>query len=354
MKTYTNLFDNITSFENLLLASRKARKCKRAQSNVATFELNLENELVELQHELESMEYRPGGYRTFCVFEPKKRMISAAPYRDRVVHHALCNVIEPLFERKFIYDTYANRTNKGTHKAILRCQSFARKRKYVLQCDISKFFPSIDHEILKGEIRTTIACPRTLWLIDAIIDGSNPQDKTMEYFPDDDLFTPTMRRKGLPIGNLTSQNFGNIYLNSFDHFVKEELRCSFYLRYVDDFLVFGDDKNELHSIKKRIEQYFDRLRLTLHRNKCVVFPVTNGIPWLGQRVFPEFRLLKKDNVTRFKRRLAKMRQAFAAGLARPKDLRSSINGWLGHAMWADTYCLRTRLFSQYRFSREWA
>jgi retron-type reverse transcriptase len=173
MKTHTNLYASVCSFENLLAAAKKAQLGKRFQENVGRFNANLENELVQLQRELLAQTYQPGGYHEFIIYEPKQRMISAAPYRDRVVHHALCNVIAPLFERTFIFDSYANRLGKGTHAAILRYQEFSRKNPFALKCDIKKYFPSIDHELLKAEIRRTIACPDTLWLIDRIIDGSN-------------------------------------------------------------------------------------------------------------------------------------------------------------------------------------
>ena len=220
MKTFGNLYGQITSFDNLLLAARNARKGKRFQANVAQFDFQLERNLFQLLQELQSKTYRPGVYHSFIISEPKERMISAAPYRDRVVHHALCNVTAPIFERTFIYDSYANRRGKGTHAAILRFQHYARRYPYVLKCDIRKFFPSIDHALLKQELRWKITCPDTLWLIDAIIDNSNPQEEHLVYFPGDDLFTPHQRRHGLPIGNLTSQWWGNIYLNRFDHFYR--------------------------------------------------------------------------------------------------------------------------------------
>jgi RNA-directed DNA polymerase len=236
MKRYGNLWPDIIDFENLLQASHQAQRGKRYRPNVLAFNYNLEEELLQLQHELKDKTYQPGKYRTFSIYDPKPRMISAAPYRDRVVHHALCNVIVPILERTFIADTYANRTGYGTHRALKRFVHFARTSQYVLQCDIRKYFPSIDLEILKTILRRKIKCPDTLWLIDAIIDGSNPQGGDVEYFLGDDLLTPLQRRKGLPIGNLTSQFFANLYLNGFDHFIKEQLKARKYLRYVDDFV----------------------------------------------------------------------------------------------------------------------
>lgn len=264
MKTAKKLYGQITSFGNLFLASRKARKGKRFKKSAALFEEQLENELLLLQKELIAKTYQPGNYKSFFIFEPKKRMISAAPYRDRVVHHALCNIIEPVFEKSFIFDSYANRKNKGTHRAILRYQHFARKYKYVLKADIKKYFPSIDFEILKKVIRRKISCSDTLRLIDMIIDNSNSQEPVFEVFPGDDLFTPLERKKGIPIGNLTSQFFANIYLNPFDHYIKETLGCKAYIRYVDDFVIFGNDKNELWQVLGQCRTFLAKFRLALH------------------------------------------------------------------------------------------
>lgn len=205
MKRYGNLWHQVTDFSNLLAAARQAQRGKRFRENVLAFNYSLEQELEQLKKKLESKTYCPGSYRTFEIMEPKQRMISAAPYRDRVVHHALCNVIVPILERTFIADSYANRLGFGTHRALRRFTEFARSSRYVLQCDLRKYFPSIDHEILKTALRRKIKCADTLWLIDTLIDGSNEQEPIFEYFPGDDLMTPFIRRHGLPIGNLTSQ-----------------------------------------------------------------------------------------------------------------------------------------------------
>ncbi|WP_008310083.1 Retron-type reverse transcriptase [Leptolyngbya sp. PCC 6406] len=187
MKRYGNLWPQIIDFENLLQAARQAQQGKRYRPNVLAFNYHLNQELLRLQRELKEQTYRPGKYRTFSIYDPKPRMISAAPYRDRVVHHALCNVIVPPLERTLIADTYANRIGYGTHKALKQFIHFAHTSRYVLQCDICKYFPSLDHELLKGMIRRKLKCPQTLWLIDTIIDGSNPQGGELEYFPGDTL-----------------------------------------------------------------------------------------------------------------------------------------------------------------------
>lgn len=303
MKTIKNIYPQIYAFSNLLRAARKAQKGKLNQQNVASFNFNLEKKLLELKEQLINKTYQPGGYKTFTIYEPKQRMISAAPYFDRVVHHALCNVIEPVFEKTFIYESYANRKEKGTHKALDRYKKFAQYNRYVLKMDIKNYFRSIDHEILKQIIRRKIACSNTLWLIDKIIDNSNPQKPSIVSFPGDNLFTAIERRKGLPIGNLTSQFFANIYLNPLDHFVKEELGSKYYIRYVDDFVVFSNSKKYLHVIRKKIIDFLTGLRIQLHENKSKVFPVKIGINFLGHKMFPYYSLLKSDNVKRLRKKL---------------------------------------------------
>ena len=349
MKRSNHLFPEICSFENLLKVSRRARLGKRHQSNVARFEFKLENELVSLQQELVMKTYQPGPYREFTIKEPKQRMISAAPYRDRVVHHALCQVIEPIFEKMFIFDSFANRKNKGTHKAILRFQEFSREYKYVLKCDIKRYFPSIDLNILKTLIRRKIKCRDTLWLIDLILDNSNPQESVLEYFAGDDLLTPIMSRKGLPMGNLTSQFFANIYLNGLDHYVKQQLRREGYVRYVDDFVIFGNDKERLWADFGSIGNYLESLRLKMHPHKSMVYPVEKGVIFLGHKVFPYFRFLRKENVVRFRRRLKRMKAKYFQGKLSSEAVRASVGGWVAHASFSSTYRLRENILKGFVF-----
>lgn len=341
MKTYQNLFPQIIAFENLYQAAKQAAKGKRENFSVMDFFLSLEQNLFQLQAELASDEYRPGAYRTFFIYDPKPRMISAAPFRDRVVHHALMNVIEPILQRSLIFDTYANRVGKGTHQAIRRFQHYAQRYRYVLKCDVKKYFPSIDLEILKSLLRKRLRDPRVLWLIDAIIDHSNEQIEVMDYFPGDDLFTPLQRRKGLPIGNLSSQNFANYYLSPFDHFVKEVLQCQGYVRYVDDFALFGNDKKQLRNWLVELMRFLSHLRLKLNLNRCTIFPSSAGGRFLGQVVFPFHRRLTGANVKKFRRRLRKWQKH------PPESIAQRIASWLGHARQADTKALIRNIEKQF-------
>ena len=287
----------------------------------------------------------PKSEEPFYIHDPKRRKISAAPFRDRVVHHALCNVIEPWFERRFIFDSYANR--KGTHLAVDRLQQFARNYRYVLRLDIVKHFPSIDHEILLGILFRTILDEDVRWLIKTILasgEGILEDDYPMAWFPGDDLLA-LARPRGLPIGNLTSQFWSNCYLNPFDHFVKRELRCPAYLRYVDDMALFGNSKEQLWQWKGALIKRLQTLRLIVHPNAQVV-PVEHGIPWLGFIVYPWYRRIKARNVRNFERRLQERWQAFCAGAISFAEFDSSVQGWINHVRYADTWGLRTHILGK--------
>jgi retron-type reverse transcriptase len=360
MKRYGNLWTQIIDFENLFNAARQAQRGKRFRDNVLAFNYNLEAELQQLQQELRTQTYCPGAYKTFEIRDPKPRLISAAPYRDRVVHHALCNVIVPLLERSFISDTYANRLGYGTHRALKRFTAFARSSRYVLQCDIRKYFPSIDHQILKSIVRRKIKCSQTLWLIDTIIDHSNPQELTLDYFPNDTLLTPVERRKGLPIGNLTSQFLANLYLDGFDHFVKETLKAQKYLRYVDDFALFADDWQFLTDARAAIESYLEALRLRIHPIKSQLFETCYGANFVGFRILPvgeafpkKIRIrVRNDNLRRSRRRLKQMQQDYAMGLLSLDDLTQRLQSWEAHLLHGDTYHLRRAIFGALSFSKK--
>jgi retron-type reverse transcriptase len=352
MKRYGNLWDKIISFDNLYLAAKKAQKGKRYRDNVLAFNYYLAQELTKLENELTEKTYQPGNYRTFHLRDPKSRLISAAPYRDRVVHHALCNIIEPIFEKTFIADSYANRRGYGTHRALRRFTQFARSHVYVLQCDISKYFPTIDHEIMKNLICRKIKCPDTLWLIEKIIDNSNPQEAIIQYYPDDDLLTPIQRRLGLPIGNLTSQFFANIYLNPLDYFVKEQLKCKAYVRYVDDFALFSDDFDYLTNCRQQIEDFLEKLRLKIHPIKSQLFQTKFGASFLGFRIFKSKIRVRNQNLQRGRRRIRRLQRDYAHGKISLEDIEKSLNSWKAHLEHGDTWRLREKIFSSLTFVRD--
>ncbi|MDH5776439.1 MAG: RNA-directed DNA polymerase [Nitrospirota bacterium] len=341
------MFDRLTAFPNLLRAAHLAQRGKRRRPNVSDFFLNLEPELVDVQSALRTRTYQPGPFRTFVIRDKKPRVISAAPFRDRVVHHALCQVIEPLFERRFLYDSYACRKGKGTHAAVERASSYARRYRYVLKCDLAQFFPSIDHQVLLDLLTVRVKDPDVLWLIAQIVRHGGSERGPVWYFPEDDLFAPWARSRGLPIGNQTSQFFGNVYLDPLDHFVKESLRCPGYVRYVDDFLLFASSKRWLHEAHAAVEDCCASLRVRLHARKCFVAPVSSGCTFLGYRIFPGYRRLDAGNVKRARRRFRRYDQEVRNGTRQIEQVRACVQSWVAHAQHANTYRLREQMLADF-------
>lgn len=339
-----DLFGEIASFRALREAALRAVRGKRRKPGAAAFFANLERELLRLERQLNAETWQPGAYKSFEVRDPKPRLVSAAPFRDRVVQHALCAVIEPIFERGFIDDSFANRVGKGTHRAVARYEHFRDRCRHVLRSDIYRYFPAIDHEILKRDLRRRIACAPTLRVIDAIIDGSNPQEPVNLYFPGDDLFSPLARRRGLPIGNLTSQLFANIYLDGLDHYVKEVLRAP-YLRYVDDFALFHDDPQVLDDWRAALARYLEGRRLVLHPRKTMILPSSEPTAFLGLVVMSgNRRRLPEENVRRFRNRLRGLRDRWRAGTVTQDEVEQRVGSWVAHAAHADTWRLRRAIF----------
>jgi hypothetical protein len=284
------------------------------------------------------------------VRETKPRQISAAPFRDRVVHHALTQVIEPVFERRFSKDSFACRAGYGTHRALERAQAAAARFRFVLKCDVRKYFASIDHRILKQLLARAVKCRRTLELAGLVIDGSNPQEEVIQYFPGDDLFTPYERRRGLPLGNQTSQFFANVYLDPLDQMVNRELHPGCYIRYVDDFLIFGDSKRELASMRGLVEQCLGQLRLTIHPRKSRVYRCAEGFTFLGWRIFPDRSRLVRENVVRFRRRIGAMHEEYHNGRLEWDQVNARVQAWIGHAAHGNTWRLREQLFEEHGFA----
>lgn len=330
MKRYGYLFEKICSFENLVKAAKKAQRGKRFKDSTSSFNLKIEDELLKIKEELRQKTYQVGGYRHFYIYDPKKRLISALPYRDRVVQHALCNIIEPIFDRTFTDDSYACRRNKGSHRAVNCFSQYCRTNNYVLKCDIKSYFASIDHNILSGLITKKIKDPDVLWLIKLIIDST----------PD----------PGIPIGNLTSQVFANLYLNSLDHSIKEEIKCRHYIRYMDDLVFFEDDNTKLDWIKEMIADYFSELKLKMHSDKSKSCETKRGVMFLGYLVYPTHRVIVWRNVTRFRRRMRTLGMLFQKKLVSLRRIACSIHSWLGYARHADSYNIRRKLFAEIKIT----
>lgn len=329
MKRQANLLEPILALDNLILAFRKASHGKRHRPAVARFEFHLESELIALQDDIRQRRYRPGAFFAFRVHDPKPRDIHAAPFRDRVLHHAICQIIEPALERRAIFDSYACRPGKGTHAAIQRAQQFARRHRYFAKADVRRFFPSIHHAVLKALLARVFKDRALLDLLGCIIDhapsGAAPG-------------------RGLPIGNLTSQHFANLYLGELDHHLKDRLAVPGYLRYMDDMLLFADDKPTLHRQLAALRAFLDEpLRLQLKESATVVAPVSEGIPFLGLRIFPRLLRLQRRTLNRCRRRLRARERAYRAGRLELPALTASVASIHAHLRGADTRHLRQRL-----------
>jgi len=344
MNTYKRLYERVCSFENLHSAFLKAAKGKSLRLDCAGFAYDREREIFRVQAELLDGTYRHGPYREFEVKDPKRRQVKAARFRDRVVHHALCNIVEPIFEARFISDSFACRKGKGTFAALERCRALSRRfcGGYVLKADISKFFYSVDHSIMLAALSRRIADKRVLALIAEIL-ASSEDSRFREYFPGDGLFA-LQRPTGIPIGNLTSQLFSNIYLTELDYFVKQVLRWKPYLRYMDDFLLFGPDKKDLWLALSRIEAFLaEKLRLRVHPKKRTVTPVNCGIDWVGYMVFPERVRVRRRNIFRFRLRNRKLRALFKRGRIHVPDIKQSIMSFCAYSSHADAASLTRNL-----------
>lgn len=352
MKRLGGVWEQLVSFDNLHAAYRKARRGKRDRPAVRAFEWRLEAELLALQSALRSGRYRPGAYHIFTLYERKPRLIAAAPFRDRVVHHALLRVIEPSIDRRMITHSFACRRSKGVHAAVDYYQRQSQLYPYVLKLDIASYFPSIDHQRLKACVRRHIKDPQVLTLIDCLVDTSPVElGRVPCRFDGDDLLTPQERRCGLPIGNLTSQFLANLFLDRLDHQIKEQLGCGAYLRYVDDLMLLGRSKEQLHRWRDQIAALLADERLLLHPRKAHIYRTAAGIDCLGYQVSPRRRRLRADNGFRFRRRLRQFARDYAERRADWGDFNPSVQSWIGHARHADTQGLMTRLFSETVFIR---
>jgi len=329
-KRYKHLYEQIVTFENLWQAYRKARKGKRQKQGVSAFEFDLENELLSIQEALLKERYEFSGYHTFTIYEPAQRQISAAPFRDRVVHHAICNVIEPLLDKAMIYDSYACRIGKGMHRALDRAQWFLRRNSWVLKMDIKKYFFTIDHAILLHDLSQKFNDPRLLRLLKNLLNTYHSGDEYYFSFSGD-LPLDRYRPRGLPIGNLTSQLFANYFLTPLDRFIKENLRVKPYLRYMDDLLIFANDKAELFSYKDEIESFLSRKRLKIHPKKTQVFPSKNSVRFLGFHLYNGYRKILRENLTRFTIKFKKRALDYTNQTIAFDNLLLSLNAWLGFA-----------------------
>jgi retron-type reverse transcriptase len=329
MKINKSLYYQIYNMSNLFLAWRKARKGKTKKSYVIEFEKNLIKNLLKLHYELKNKIYSPKSLKTFILRDPKTRKISKSDFRDRIIHHTILNILEPIFDKSFIYDSCANRKGKGNLFAIKRFESFKRKitnnlksEAFCLKADIKHYFQEVNHKILIEIIKRKIKDKKVIWLIKQILNNFDNKEK------------------GMPLGNLTSQFFANIYLNDLDYFVKHKLKAKYYLRYVDDFIILHESKEQLRIWKKEIDKLLkDKLKLELHPDKSRIIPLSKGIDFVGFRNFYYYRLLRKRNIRNIENKI----RLFNENRLSYIKLLEIFQGWNAYAKWSDTFKLRKNI-----------
>lgn len=322
------------------MAWREFRKGKRKKIDVLQFEFKLEDNLFQLHQELKCKTYRHSYYTVFNVCDPKLRRIHKAMVRDRVLHHAIFRILYPLFDQSFIFDSYSCRIGKGTHRAVLRLESFCRKARghqmsfldircpksgniFALKCDIKKFFESVDQDILLKLIRHKIKDRNSLWLIEKII----------RSFP-----------KGLPLGNVTSQLFANIYLNELDQFIKHNLKEKHYLRYCDDFIVLRGNKNHLQKLIPKIDDFLQiSLCLKLHPDKIIIRKLSQGIDFLGYVILLHHRVLRTKTKKRIFRKLYSKNEELQNGTISEESFNQSLQSYLGVLKHCSSWKIKEKL-----------
>jgi RNA-directed DNA polymerase len=332
-------YNTLTSLDNLFIAWQEFRKGKKSKKDVLVFERYLEDNLFSLFHDLQSKTYRHGSYESFYVNDPKRRHIHKARVRDRVVHHLLYTYLYKLFDKQFICDSYSCRIDKGTHKAVDRLEVFTRKVSknyardcWVLHCDIKKFFASVDHEILKELLNKKISDPDICRLLSDVIDSFN-----------------TGYSKGIPLGNLTSQIFANIYLNDLDQFVKHELRIKYYIRYADDFVIVSRNKEQLESYIPFVGEFLKTLKLDLHPQKITIRKLSWGIDFLGYISLPYYRLPRTQTRRRLFQKLDKRQRNLLKNTISYESYNQSLQSYLGYLKHTNSFKLKQHLINRLYF-----
>ncbi|MBI4139385.1 group II intron reverse transcriptase domain-containing protein [Candidatus Woesearchaeota archaeon] len=344
MKTFKKLYGKLTSLENLEDSFWKARKKKVNTPEVQEYEKHWRLNNIILRQELLNKTYKPNPLKTFILRDPKTRKICKSDFRDRVVHHALVNILQPIYEPLFIYDSYASRKGKGTLKALDRFDSFLKKathngllvseartrnhvKCFVLKADIKKYFETVDHNVLLNILSKKIKDENVLWLTTILLEN----------------YTAVLPGKGMPLGNWTSQFFANVYLNELDQFVKNELKMEWYLRYVDDFVIIHRNKKDLEVCLKQIRTVLSTLKLELHPTKCTILPISRGVDILGFKVFYKYRRVQKKNIRKIHKKIALLLNE-----NNPVDtILNVLQGWNEYALHGNSYGLRRKLSEQF-------
>lgn len=355
MKRFKHLYEQIIDYENLWNAYLNARRGKRFRGEVLEFSANVEENLIQIQNELIYKSYQVGRYREFYVYEPKKRLIMALPFRDRVIQWAIHQVLEPLLDKQFILDSYACRKGLGTQKAVERLQYWMRGlershgRVYCLKLDMSKYFYRIDHDVLLNILRRKIKDDDLLWLLEIII--RSEETKFGIPLGDHGFEADRIEGMGMPIGNLTSQLFANLYLNEMDQYAKHELGLHHYIRYMDDIIILHESKEELWKVLEEVDIFLKfELKLQLN-NKTSIRPISSGVEFVGYRTWTTHRKLKKPTVKKMKSRLNYLKRVFSRGEVNVDEIRSTLMSYLGLMKHADCYRLSKKTLKEFTLQR---
>jgi|GEM_PF-465933 len=342
MKTYDNLYEDIISLPNLYKAYFKAKKGKK-NKDFLRFDKNLNDNLFDLHNDLISLNYESSGYNVFYIKDYKTRKILAPSFRDHIVHHAIYNYLEEIYEKHFIFDSFACRKNKGTHFGLKRLKSFVNKSSeedYFIKGDVSKYFYSIDHYVLKKIFTKRIKDKKLLWLLGKIID-SHVEKQISAHIDNNSVL---IQEKGIPIGNLLSQLFANVYLNELDIFVKDKLGIKYYVRYVDDFVILEKDKFNLNKIVFKIKDFLrDKLYLKLEDRKIQINKIKFGIDFIGYVLFKKFIRVRTRNYGRFRKSVGIKINKFEKGHLSYEDLKNSFSSYFAHLSHTNSEVIKNRI-----------
>ena len=345
MKRFNNIYSKIYDFENLYEAYKEARKRKRYRHDVMRFTANLEENLIHLQNELIYKTYKVGRYNEFFVYDPKKRLIMSLPFRDRVVQWAIYCQINPLFDKRYISTSYGCRVGGGAHRAVKKLKEYIRQqpgKAYVLKMDVSKYFYRINHDVLMATLRAIIKDEDLLWLLETIIRSEHDFGIEVDDF---DYSGQRLSGVGMPIGNLSSQMFANLYLNAADHYVKEVLQCPYYIRYMDDMVIVDTDKKRLREVLTAMDDFLvNKLALKLN-NKTCIRTVSQGVDFCGYRVFNTHIRLRKKSALKLKRRIKYLQKEFFRGKITLGRFHNSLMSYLGMLAHCDSLSLKNKLLA---------
>ncbi len=345
MRVYTNLFEKIISIPNIFTSWEEFKSDKRKKADVQEFEFNLEPNLFALYRDLKGKRYVHSPYSGFYIYDPKVRHVHKASVRDRILHHAIFRILNPLYDKTFIANSFSCRIGKGTHKGVLAVERMIRSESrnftrpcFALKCDVRKFFDSIDHRTLLNILGRKITDQDTMWLLNRVVESYSASQ------------TNLFDRQGLPIGNLTSQLFANVYMNEFDQFVKHKLKVINYARYTDDFVIVSTDRAYLENILDPIKDFLDKkLQLSLHPNKVSIRACHQGVDFLGYVALPYHRLVRARTKRRIFRKLKERVAMFRSGTISEDALSQSLRSYLGVLSHANAHQLSEGLKNQYWF-----